>query len=114
MSLSELSPELIEKARNELNEDPETRMGMIEEFREMLKQRPDLRFETADKDLIKFLRARKFDLERAFDLIVSYYEKKRDLPELFANYSPSAEKGAFDSGFNVVFPERDQHASVSF
>ena len=109
MSLGKLSPELIQKAKDELNEDPDTRMHLIEELREKSKTRPDLQIEKADKDLIKFLRARKFDLDRAFELMVVYYETKRDKSELFSDrYSPSAEIKAFESGFNIAFQDRDQ------
>ena len=109
MSLGKLSPELIQKAKDELNEDPETRMHFIEELREKSKTRPDLQIEKADKDLIKFLRARKFDLDRAFDLMVVYYETKREKTELFSDrYSPSAEIKGFESGFNIAFQDRDQ------
>jgi len=108
MSLSELSPNLIEKARNELNEDPKTRIDFIEELREKTKTRADLKIEQADKDLIKFLRAKKFDIDRSFNLLVTYYENKRDMTELFGKYSPSVELKAFESGFNIAFKERDQ------
>lgn len=109
MSLEQLSPELVQKAKEELNEDPETRMHFIEELREKSKTRPDLQIEKADKDLIKFLRARKFDLDRAFELLVTYYETKRNKGELFSErYSPSAEIKAFETGFNIAFQDRDQ------
>ena len=49
MSLSQLSPELVEKARVELNEEPDTRMNFIQELREKSKTRTDLRIEQADK-----------------------------------------------------------------
>lgn len=108
MSLDDLSSHLVEKARKELNEYPETRLQKIAEVRERLKERPDLRFDTTDKDLIRFLRARKFDVGRAFELVVAHYECKRDNGEVFDNFSPSTEKRTFESGWNVTFPERDQ------
>ncbi|XP_057300190.1 alpha-tocopherol transfer protein-like [Hydractinia symbiolongicarpus] len=108
MSLDVLSPHLVEKARRELNEYPETRLQKIAELREKLKERPDLRFDTTNKDLIRFLRARKFDVGRAFELVVAHYECKRDNGEVFGNFSPSTEKRTFESGWNVTFPERDQ------
>ncbi|XP_066918178.1 alpha-tocopherol transfer protein-like [Clytia hemisphaerica] len=114
MSLSQLSPELVEKAKVELNEDPDTRMNFIQELREKSKTRQDLRIEQADKDLIKFLRARKFDLDRAFDLMVTYYESKRDMSDLFTNYSPSGEIKAFESGFSIGFKDRDQEGRKIF
>lgn len=114
MSLSELPAHLVEKARKELNEDPKTRMQSIEDLRQKTNSRPDLRIEKSDKDLIKFLRARKFDLDRAFDLMVDYYECKQNLTELFGSYSPSREMKTFESGFNVTFPERDQEGRKVF
>jgi len=114
MSLEELPANLIEKARKELNEDPETRIHIIDELRERIKERPDLRCDTTNKDLIRFLRARKFDVERAFELLIKHQEIKRDLPELFDNFSPSAERDTFESGWNIGFPERDQNGCKIF
>ena len=107
MALKVLSPELAEKAFKELNEDPETRIDKIEELRERLNTRPDLPFMTSDKFLIRFLRSRKFDIEKAFEVIVNYYESKRDNKDLFGDFKPSAERKVFESGFNFAFPARD-------
>lgn len=108
MSLPRLPAGLEQRARLELNEDPETRVHFLDELREKIKARADLGVDTANIDLIRFLRARKFNVDLAFELVVKHYEAKRNNPEVFSNFSPSAEKSTFESGFNVAFPMRDQ------
>ncbi|XP_029698621.1 clavesin-1-like isoform X2 [Takifugu rubripes] len=57
-----LSAETTEKARAELNENPETLHQDIQQIRDMIVTRPDIGFLRTDDDFIlRFLRARKFD-----------------------------------------------------
>ena len=112
MSLPPLPLDLETKAREELNEHPQTRMQFLDDLRERLKARPDLHVDIANIDLIRFLRARKFNVDLAYELLVKHYEAKQKHPELFSNFSPSAERRTFDSGFNIAFPERDQLVSI--
>lgn len=56
-----LSPETLEKARLELNENPDTLHQDIQEVRDMVITRPDIGFlRTDDAFILRFLRARKF------------------------------------------------------
>uniref|UniRef100_A0A8C3R4E1 Alpha tocopherol transfer protein like n=1 Tax=Cyanoderma ruficeps TaxID=181631 RepID=A0A8C3R4E1_9PASS len=58
-------------------------------------------------DRPKFLRARKFDYDRALQLLVNYHTCRRTWPEVFSNLKPSAIKPVLESGFVTVLPHRD-------
>ena len=55
---------------------------------------PDLEgviFERKDDSfLLRFLRARKFEQDRALFLYVRYYENKRDFPAIFSEFTPQS------------------------
>ncbi|XP_018430175.1 PREDICTED: alpha-tocopherol transfer protein-like [Nanorana parkeri] len=103
-----LTPELIQKAREELQEKPEWRLRDVQALRDMIwKDYPNLRTRVDDVFLLRFLRARKFDYDRALQLLVNYYGCRKGWPELFTDLRPSAVKPVLDSGFLTVLPQND-------
>ncbi|XP_032817754.1 alpha-tocopherol transfer protein-like isoform X2 [Petromyzon marinus] len=102
-----LSPELVERARVELGENPETRAQEVQKLREALARRPDIPARTDDAFLLRFLRARKFDHEKTLKLIKNYYKCHQTWPDVFQDFRPSAVKNVLDSGFIRVVPQRD-------
>ena len=83
-----LSTETLQKAKQELNEDPATHHYAILAVREQCATRPDIQFtRTNDDFIIRFLRARKFDAEEAFKLLSRYFEVRQRKPSLFSNLS---------------------------
>ena len=69
-----LPKEVAEKAKRELNETDENRMPSIIKLREMLQNdnHCKLPLRTDDEFLLRFLRARKFDLKRAKKMVICY------------------------------------------
>ncbi|XP_053545740.1 alpha-tocopherol transfer protein-like [Bombina bombina] len=103
-----LSPELVIKAREELQEKPEWRLRDVQALRDMIwKDYPNLKTRIDDSFLLRFLRARKFDYDRALQLLVNYYSCRKGWPEVFNNLRPSAVKPVLDSGFLTVLPNKD-------
>ncbi|MEE6514289.1 hypothetical protein FKM82_022312 [Ascaphus truei] len=103
-----LTPELVIKAREELQEKPEWRLRDVQALRDMIgKDYPNLRTRVDDSFLLRFLRARKFDYDRALQLLVNYYGCRKGWPEVFNNLKPSAVKPVLDSGFLTVLPHTD-------
>ncbi|CAI9568744.1 unnamed protein product [Staurois parvus] len=103
-----LTPELIQKAREELQEKPEWRLRDVQALRDMIwKDYPNLRTRVDDAFLLRFLRARKFDYDRALQLLVNYYSCRKGWPELFTDLRPSAVRPVLDSGFLTVLPHSD-------
>ncbi|XP_004698059.1 alpha-tocopherol transfer protein-like [Echinops telfairi] len=103
-----LSAELVTKAREELQEKPEWRLRDAQALRDMVrKECPGLSTALDDAFLLRFLRARKFDYDRALQLLVNYHGCRRSWPEVFTNLRPSALKDALASGFLTVLPHTD-------
>ncbi|XP_021376046.1 alpha-tocopherol transfer protein-like [Mizuhopecten yessoensis] len=103
-----LSPELIAKAEKELNEKAQWRSRDIQALREMVLKQRDLKIRTDDAFLLRFLRAKKFDYERAFQLIMTHYKMKIENKEIFTNLRPSAVKHVLDDGVTGVLASRDK------
>lgn len=103
-----LTEELVTKAREELQEKPEWRLRDVQALRDMVrKECPNLSTSLDDAFLLRFLRARKFDYDRALQLLVNYHSCRRSWPEVFNNLKPSALKDVLASGFLTVLPHTD-------
>ncbi|XP_033730024.1 alpha-tocopherol transfer protein-like [Pecten maximus] len=103
-----LPQELVEKAEKELNEKPQWRSRDIQALRDMVVKQRDLKIRTDDAFLLRFLRAKKFDYDRAFQLIMNHYKMKVENRELFTNFRPSAVKHVLDDGVTGVLSSRDK------
>lgn len=105
-----LTPDLVAKAREELQEKPEWRLRDVQALRDMvLKDQPNLRTRLDDAFLLRFLRARKFDYDRALQLLLNYHMSRRAWPEVFHDLRPSTIKHVLDRGFLTVLPHPDPH-----
>ncbi|XDB56783.1 hypothetical protein AB1E18_010245 [Capra hircus] len=103
-----LTEDLVAKAREELQEKPEWRLRDVQALRDMVrKECPNLSTSLEDAFLLRFLRARKFDYDRALQLLVNYHSCRRSWPEVFNNLRPSALKEVLASGFLTVLPHTD-------
>nr|XP_004669367.1 alpha-tocopherol transfer protein-like isoform X2 [Jaculus jaculus] len=103
-----LTEDLVTKAREELQEKPEWRLRDVQALRDMVrKECPNLATSLEDAFLLRFLRARKFDYDRALQLLVNYHSCRRSWPEVFNNLRPSALKDVLSSGFLTVLPHTD-------
>ncbi|XP_077992885.1 alpha-tocopherol transfer protein-like [Glandiceps talaboti] len=102
-----LSEATLKKAKEELNEDPLTREEKLNDLIEMFKTRPDIRFRQDDAFLLRFLRNKKFEVDRAFKSLVHHYQVRRDYGEIFTNYRPSFIKHYFDLNQAMVCPGKD-------
>jgi hypothetical protein len=70
----------------------------------------ELHVRTDDAYLLRFLRAKKFDCERAFQLILKHFEVKCEVKnkDLFRNMRPSTVKHVLEDGVTGVLPHRDK------
>ncbi|XP_064292148.1 alpha-tocopherol transfer protein-like [Plodia interpunctella] len=84
MSVRPLPPELADKARHELNEDPKRLEDGIQHLKEWISKQPHLRARTDDQWLAAFLRGCKHSLELAKDKIDLYYSLRSTAPDLFS------------------------------
>ncbi|XP_076014325.1 clavesin-1-like [Genypterus blacodes] len=107
-----LSSETTEKARLELNENPDTLHQDIQQVRDMIVTRPDIGFLRTDDDFIlRFLRARKFDQAETFRLLAQYFQFRQQNLDMFQSFKvddPGIKRALMD-GFPGVLETPDQH-----
>ncbi|XP_070534837.1 alpha-tocopherol transfer protein-like isoform X2 [Ptychodera flava] len=106
--VSSLSPELLTKAEKELNEKAQWRQRDINALRDMLEKRPDIYFRSDNAFLLRFLRAKKFDYDRAFQMLVNYYEVRRDYPDIYTELFPSKIQHVWQDSLQAVLPCSDK------
>ncbi|XP_013880515.1 retinaldehyde-binding protein 1b [Austrofundulus limnaeus] len=112
-----------QKAKDELNETDENRVAAVKELRAMIKEKADAGDDLAkgvqdtfgekpDSLMIRFIRARKYDVVRAFDLMKGYVRFRRDYPELFENLTPEAVRSTIEAGYPGILHSRDKYGRV--
>ncbi len=117
LCLSSISGTTLEKAKKELFEDPEKRLNAIAELRDKIarwtpkiddKHEQDLVFANKDdKFLLCFLRAKKFDTERALQLYVNYYKYRNKYAHILGEMSVASAEGLLSGGVLCVLPSRE-------
>ncbi|XP_058474209.1 clavesin-1-like isoform X1 [Solea solea] len=109
---ADLSLDTTEKARLELNENPDTLHHDIQLVRDMIVTRPDIGFLRTDDDFIlRFLRARKFDQMETFRLLAQYFQFRQQNLDMFQSFKvddPGIKRALMD-GFPGVLESPDQH-----
>ncbi|XP_023219646.1 alpha-tocopherol transfer protein-like [Centruroides sculpturatus] len=65
-----------------------------------------------DMFLLSFLRARKFDKERAIKLLKNYYSTRRKYSDMFGEFNPAAVKKCLDTKIVGYLPHTDQDGSI--
>ncbi|CAK9828492.1 Alpha-tocopherol transfer protein [Anthophora retusa] len=89
LDLGEPSPEVMEYARRELGETDDVKCRTLHELREMIFERGECLPHRMDDDfLIRFLRTKNFNVNRAHRLIVNYYNFKEEHPEIHQDVNP--------------------------
>lgn len=66
-----------------------------------------LKARTDDAFLLRFLRARKFDYDRSYALLINYYTVRAQNPEIFRGLKFDMIEPIFDAGIISVLPQRD-------
>ncbi|XP_066992577.2 clavesin-2 isoform X2 [Anabrus simplex] len=83
----------------------------LEALRELIPSRPDVEFLRTDDDfLMRFLHARKCNVQDSFELLVNYYSYRQRNSQLFVQFSAQEEgiQQALRDGFPGVLPDRDR------
>jgi len=58
--------------------------------------------------LLRFLRARKFDYDRAYNLLINYYTIRANNADIIGHMTPSSVEHTYDSGAVTLLPHRDK------
>ncbi|CAI8011460.1 Retinaldehyde-binding protein 1 [Geodia barretti] len=118
--LSRIDGETLEKARRELREDPDKRAEAVEELRTKIaeaKNDPEHGVVEFSRDdgpfLLRFLRARKFDVDRATLLYCNYYKFRHKYADLLGDMHPRVVDHVLRSGLMGVTDLRRRDWSVA-
>ncbi|KAK9878603.1 hypothetical protein WA026_022864, partial [Henosepilachna vigintioctopunctata] len=88
LDLGEPPQHILNWARENIKENPETRDQVISEFRDIIFERGECTpHRTDDEYLLRFLRCRNFSMEGAHRLLCNYYEFKKNNSEFFEGVS---------------------------
>jgi len=109
-----LSPESRSKAWEELNEKTDSVTKNCRILRNLLQNEKDLVCPSNDDFLLRFLRARKHNPEKAFKLLKQYYTMRRNHMELFKELCPLALKPVLEKRLQYVIPIRDKEGRQIF
>lgn len=109
LDLGEPPKELLEWAKKNINENPDTRCKDLEEFRDMIFSRGECTpHRTDDAFLLRFLRGRHFKINASHRLLVNYYNFKLENPAFFKDVNLSHLQRMGDEDIITVPPYRDQ------
>nr|XP_042909017.1 alpha-tocopherol transfer protein-like [Parasteatoda tepidariorum] len=104
---------MAKKAEEELNETEENRTQALTELRKLIAKERNLDIWTDDFHLLQFLRARKFEPERAMELIRNLYTMFKDNPDVFPKQlDPSLADTICEANVGGVFPFKHKDGSV--
>ncbi|XP_020311420.1 retinaldehyde-binding protein 1-like [Oncorhynchus tshawytscha] len=120
---AQLPDHTVQKAKDELNETDEKRVLAVKELRGIIKEKAEAEDDLAkgvletfgekpDGMLVRFIRARKYDVPRAFDLMKGYVRFRRDYPELFENLTPEAVRSTIEAGYPGILSSRDKYGRI--
>uniref|UniRef100_A0A7S3D3E7 CRAL-TRIO domain-containing protein n=1 Tax=Palpitomonas bilix TaxID=652834 RepID=A0A7S3D3E7_9EUKA len=101
-------------AEKELNETEAVREKAMADLRAMMdeeEKKGEVKFHRRDDSfLLRYLRNKKFEVERAFAVVKKWAEFRRDHPEIYSNenYSMRALEAAYRTGYMQVLPDPDK------
>jgi len=110
--ICQLSKEVQEIARTELQEDNKTRKKALYEVRKWIKSQPHMKRVRLDANfLLRFLRMQKFEIKEACEILDKYITMRCQHPSWFQNLDSrdSALSELINMGYIFVLPDRDAH-----
>ncbi|XP_054284632.1 alpha-tocopherol transfer protein-like isoform X1 [Macrosteles quadrilineatus] len=111
VTLPVLPGEWAQRAFVELNEIPEAAVEALHELKLRIADDTELHACTDDAFLLRFLRARKFNISKAFTMLQRYYRMKEESPELFRIPRPSERLHILEMNAQCVLDDRDHNGS---
>ncbi|PIK58147.1 putative alpha-tocopherol transfer protein-like [Apostichopus japonicus] len=95
------------RAEKELGENHLMRKLAFNTLYKYMEEKPRIKFCRDENFLIRFLRAKKFEVDRAFKALKKYYELHLKVPEFFNDYNPRGIKHVLDDGYPYVLTDTD-------
>ncbi|GIY25016.1 clavesin-2 [Caerostris extrusa] len=108
-----LTPWIMQIAKQELNENEETRASYIEQLRKLVLAEKNLKCRMDDEFLLQFLRARKFSVEKAFTRLQTLFTVfSRSFPDVFADCDADSIRSMLKCGVASILPYRNEDGSL--
>lgn len=100
-----------ERAKELLGETEELKKETLEELRNLLEEQDEFYPKLEDDYLIRFLRAKKYDVNKAFRLLRQYYRCRLIAPEKFCpiGLGPKDIKHLYDLRMGMLLPHRNPY-----
>ncbi|GFX87525.1 alpha-tocopherol transfer protein-like [Trichonephila clavipes] len=105
--LDTLPDKFIQIAKEELGETDEIRGSALEQFRKRILGDKKLKCPTNDEFLIQFLRARKYNVDKAMELLLNYFNLMASHPEIFDKMDKEKIDRLTSCDFMKILPFRD-------
>ncbi|KAG8440660.1 hypothetical protein GDO86_006416 [Hymenochirus boettgeri] len=113
----------VQKAKDELNETEDKRDSAVKELRRLVEEKASSGEELCkavaekvkDKEddfFLRFIRARKYDVNRSYELLKGYVNFRQQYPELFENLTPEAVRSTIEAGYPGIVSSRDKYGRV--
>ncbi|GFR05767.1 retinaldehyde-binding protein 1 [Trichonephila clavata] len=107
-----LTPAMIEEARTQLKETDEIRPKALEDLRELIKNERNLVSPTDDTFLLSFLRARKFNVKKAFKLLQNYWAFRKEHRHIYDSSDSASVKRLILKPIMGALTHRDRNGCV--
>lgn len=107
-----LTDSIVTKAEKELGETEAVKPEAIIQLRKMLKGEKKLTCPTDDAYLLQYLRARKFNVKKAFQLMQNYHQVKKSYSDIYDTFDSEILNKARASKAAYCLPYRDEDGCV--
>ncbi|KFM57265.1 Alpha-tocopherol transfer protein-like protein, partial [Stegodyphus mimosarum] len=107
-----ITDEMKERAQKELGETEEVKQNALAEMRKLVEAEPKFVCRNEDAYLLQYLRARKFNVKKAFALLQNTYLTKKAYPEVYDELDIASLRKAFKTLGSTCLPYRDEEGCV--
>ncbi|GBM46561.1 Alpha-tocopherol transfer protein-like [Araneus ventricosus] len=101
-----LTPELQKRAETTLGETSHAKAKALVDFRRLINEQPDIYSRLDEVFLLRFLRTKKYDVQKAFKIYRNYYYFQSKQRGKFTGYKPSDMKKVIDMNNILYVPYR--------
>ncbi|XP_015926977.1 alpha-tocopherol transfer protein-like [Parasteatoda tepidariorum] len=107
-----LTPSMVEEAKLQLRETEEVKIKALEDFRALIRKEKNFVIPMDDAFLLQYLRARKFNVKRAFKLLQNYWIFRRDHRKIFDSSNSDIVIQLILRNYIGFLPYRDRQGCV--
>ncbi|KAF8778862.1 Alpha-tocopherol transfer protein-like [Argiope bruennichi] len=101
-----LTPELQKRAETTLGETSHAKAKALVDFRRLINEQPDIYSRLDEVFLLRFLRTKKYDVQKAFKIYCNYYHFQSKQRGKFTGFKPSDMKKVIEMNNILYMPYR--------